>query len=298
MEKKEVYKSPVRLATIILLILVIGGGWYGYNWYAGSTSGLSTDNASIENDHVLVSSKIMGRIRSLGADEGGRVEAGQIIVQLEDNDLRAQEAQAIAALNYAKKNLVLAKINLDRSQADLDRIKTLFESGNSTREQYEHAIKALETADAQYSIAKAQVDTANAQLGVIQTQLLNTKIAAPISGIIAKRAVKAGEVVQPSQAIFTINDPEHFWITANFEETKIRLIHPGQKVEINVDAYPNQKFQGRVDQVAAAIVPPPFSIGETTKTTQKIPVKILFDKIPEGVSLLAGMSAEVKIKLH
>ncbi|HEX3044745.1 MAG TPA: efflux RND transporter periplasmic adaptor subunit, partial [Bacillota bacterium] len=223
---------------------------------------------------------------------------GQLLVQLEDSDLRAQEAQANASLNYAKKNLVLAKVNLDRAQDDLVRLKTLLANGNTTQEQYDHAAKAVETANAQYSIAQAQIDTANAQLGVIQTQLQNTRIVSPISGVVAKRNIKAGEVVQPGQAIFTINDPDHFWITANFEETKIRLIHTGQTVAITVDAYPDRKFTGRVDQISAAIVPPPFSIGETTKTTQKIPVKILFDKIPDGVSLLTGMSVEVKIKLH
>jgi membrane fusion protein (multidrug efflux system) len=298
MEKKEVHKSPVRFATIILLILILGGGWYGYNWYNNSTNGLSTDSASIDSEHVSVSAKMMGRIHSLGADEGARVEAGQLLVQLEDSDLRAQEAQATASLNYAKKNQVLAKVNLDRAQDDLARLKTLLDNGNTTQEQYDHAAKALETANAQYSIAQAQIDTANAQLGVIQTQIQNTKIAAPISGVVAKRNVIPGEIVQPGQAIFTINDPDHFWITANFEETKIRLIHPGQKVDINVDAYPDQKFTGRVEQISASIVPPPFSIGETTKTTQKIPVKILFDRIPNGVSLLSGMSVEVKIKLH
>ena len=74
----------------------------------------------------------------------------------------------------------------------------------------------------------------------------------------------------------SINNLNDVWVTANLEETKIRMIRPDEPVDINVDAYPGRSFKGKVIQVGSAIVPPPFEIGESTKTTQKIPVKILF----------------------
>jgi multidrug efflux pump subunit AcrA (membrane-fusion protein) len=77
------------------------------------------------------------------------------------------------------------------------RSETLFKDGAATKEQYDHAARALETANAQYSIAQAQVDTANAQLGVIEAQLLNTRTTAPISGTVAKKPLMPGELVQP-----------------------------------------------------------------------------------------------------
>ncbi len=289
-------KRPVFISVIILALLIIAGiGYLGY-WVIFSNY-IATDNASIDGDHVSVSAKMMGRVKNLLVNEGDKVEAGQLLVQLDDTDLLAQEFHLSASVKSAGQNLILAKVNLDRTKEDFARIKTLSDTGNVTKEQYDHAAKSVDAAKAQYSIAQSQIDAANAQLGVIRTQLLNTKIIAPISGVVAKRLVMPGEVVQPGQAIFTINDLSHIWVTANFEETKIRLIHPGEPVDITVDAYPNYPFKGRVKQIAAAIVPPPFSIGESAKTTQKIPVKIALNKIPDSKVLLPGMSVEVKIKV-
>jgi membrane fusion protein (multidrug efflux system) len=295
--KTEEQKRPVLISGIILAVLIIAGIGYLCYWVIFSNY-IGTDNASIDGDHVSVSAKVPGRIRSLTVDEGTKVQTGQLLVQLDDIDLRAQETQTSASLNWEKQNLVLAKVNLEKAQSDFERIKTLFNSGNATKEQYDHAANTLEVFKVQYSIAQARINTTQAQLGGIETQLMNTRITAPISGIIAKKSVMPGEVVQPGQAIFTINDLTHIWVTANFEETKIRLIHPNEPVDITVDAYPNYPFKGWVAQVAAAIVPPPFSIGESTKTTQKIPVKILFNRIPASIVLLPGMSVEVRIKVN
>jgi membrane fusion protein (multidrug efflux system) len=295
--KTEEQKRPMLVSIIILAVLIVAGiGYLGY-WFIFSKY-VGTDEASIDGEHVSISAKMMGRVRNIMVDEGAKVTAGQLLVQLDDTDLQAQEAQSVASLNYANQNLVLAKVNLDRTQADFQRIKTLMDTGNATQEQYDHAAKTLEASKVQYSIAQSQIGTAKAQLGVIDTQLQNTRIVAPISGIVAKKSIMPGEVVQPGQAILTINNLNQIWVTANFEETKIRLIHRGEPVNIRVDAYPNLKFKGRVVQVAAAIVPPPFSIGESTKTTQKIPVKIEFTRIPDSVTLLPGMSVEVNIRVN
>jgi membrane fusion protein (multidrug efflux system) len=295
--KTEEHKKPMVYSWIILVVLLIAGlGYLGYMLFFSQY--VSTDDAAVEGNHASISAKMMGRVKNLFVDEGAIVTVGQALVQLDDTDLRAQENQAIASLNYAGKNLTLAKVNLERTQADFERVKTLMDTGNATKEQYDHAAKALDASKVQYSIAQAQVETAKAQLGIIETQLLNTQIIAPISGTIAKKSVNPGEVVQPGQAIMSVNNLKEVWVIANFEETKIRLIHPDEPVDIKVDAYPGHTFKGKVLQVSAAIVPPPFSIGESTKTTQKIPVKIQFLNIPDSVSLLPGMSVEVNIKVH
>ena len=289
-------KKPNLIAGFILLILLGAGAWFGYNWYFDSIKYVSTDDAAIDSDHVSVSAKIMGRIYQLTAEEGAKVETGQMLVQLDDTDLRAQEAQAVAALNSAYQNQSLAKVNLDKTVGDFNRTKGLLKSGFISKEQYDHSANTLDAAKVQYSIAQSQIETAKAQQGVIGTQLLNTKIVAPISGIIAKRAVMVGEVVQPGQAIYTINDLHHTWVSAKYEETKIRLIHPGQIADVTVDAYPNRLFKGKVVQIGADIVTPPLSIGDSTKTTQKIPVKIVFNQTSDAKLFVPGMSVEVKIE--
>lgn len=293
---RQAQKKPNLIAAVILLILLGVGAWFGYNWYYDATKYVSTDDAAIDSDHVSVSAKIMGRIYQLTAEEGAKIEAGQMLVQLDDTDLRAQEAQSLAALNSAYQNQSLAKVNLEKTVGDFNRTQGLLKSGFISREQYDHAANTLDAAKVQFSIARTQIDAAEAQRGVIGTQLLNTKITAPISGIIAKRSVMVGEVVQPGQSIYTINDLRHTWVNAKYEETKIRLIHPGQTAAISVDAYPNRLFKGRVVHIGADIVTPPLSIGDSTKTTQKIPVKIVFAQTSDARLFVPGMSVEVKIE--
>ncbi len=296
LRKRKGRRAPIILGALILLVLLGVGLSFGTIWILDSINYVSTDDAAIDGDHVNVSAKTLGRIKSVLVEEGSEVEAGQILVLLDDVDLRAQEAQSTSSLNYARENLVLARVNLEKTRDDFNRTDTLFKGGAATREQYDHAARALETANAQYSIAQAQVDTANAQLGVIEAQLLNTRITAPISGTIVKKPLMPGELVQPGQTIFSINDLEHLWVTANFEETKISRIKVGAPVKITVDAYSSYPFHGRVLQIGAAILPPPFSIGEFTKTTQRVPVKIELGNRPADIVLLPGMSAEVKIE--
>ncbi|MGQ9632404.1 MAG: HlyD family secretion protein [bacterium] len=295
--KSDERKKPVLIGGVTLIVLITAGLSYSVYWLI-SRDYISTDNASIDCDRVNVSAKMVGRIKNLLVAEGDNVEVGQLLVQLDDTDLRAQEALATASLNYAKQNLILAKVNLDKARDDFQRAQSLFNVGAIAKEQYDHAVRALDSANAQYSMAQAQIDTANAQLGVIETQLLNTRITAPISGVIAKQSAMLGDVVQPGQAIFSIYDLSNVWVTANFEETKFRMIRLDAPAEISVDAYPNHRFKGRVVRLGAGIVTPPFSIGEFTKTTQKIPVKISFDQIPDSMLILPGMSVEVKIKVR
>lgn len=296
--KKDDRKKPVLLGSVILIVLLAVGVAAGLYWLNDTLRFVSTDDAAIETEHVTVSSKVLGRIKTLTVTERDQVKAGQVLVELDPADLKAQEKQALASLKYAKQNMVLSKVNLDRTQDDFQRTKSLFAKAVVTREQYNHALKSLETARAQYSIAQTQVETSQAQLGILETQAQNTKITAPISGVIAKKSFMPGDVIQPGQAIYTINDLGDIWVTANFEETKISKIRIGAPVQVFIDAYPGKPFAGKVTRISAGIVAPPFSIGEFTKTTQRIPVKIEFDRNPTNLVLLPGMSVEVKISVR
>jgi membrane fusion protein, multidrug efflux system len=295
-EKKKRRRGPRVVGSIVLVVLIAVGVFYGRAWLIDNITYTSTDDAIIDGNHVNISTKMLGRIQTMAVQEGSKVQPGQLLVTLDDADLRAQATQASAALAYAKDNLLLAKVSLDRTQDDFNRTSALYKGGSTTREQYEHASSAMDTANAQYAIAQAQIDTSNAQLGVIENQLLNTRITAPIAGVVATKTLMPGDVVQPSQTIYTINDLSHIWVTANFEETKLSRIHAGAPVSITVDAYNSHPLTGKVALIGAGIVPSPFSIGDFTKTTQRVPIKILLDPFPESMVLLPGMSVEVKIK--
>ena len=291
---KKSRKGPVVFGSLVLIVLACVGLALGARALVDTINYVGTDDAAIDGDHVNVSAKTLGRIAKLFAEEGDKVAAGQVLVLLDETDLRAQEAQASASLAYARRNVELARINLDRAQSDADRARTLLGSGATTKEQDEHAASALDAAKAQYAIALAQVDTAEAQLGVIESQLQNTKIISPLAGSVAKKSMMQGDVVQPGQTIYSINALDRIWVTANFEETKIGRIEQGAPVDLSVDAFPGRAFRGKVALIGAGIVPPAFTIGDFTKTTQRVPVRINLEDA--GPGLLPGMSVEVKVK--
>jgi membrane fusion protein, multidrug efflux system len=295
--KTEERKRPVLIGRIVLAVLLATGITFGCLWLFHWSRFVGTDDAVIDGNHAAISSKMLGRIKRLVVNEHQKVAAGQLLVQLDDTDLRAQETQMTASVNLSRQSLELARINMARAANDLERVNIQFAVAAATKEDLDHSQKSAEAARAQYSIAQAQVGIAQSQLEVVRTQLQNTMITAPFEGVITKRSVMPGEVVQPGQAIFQLYDLSDIWVTANLEETKVGRIHEGQPVEVWVDAYPRRPLKGLVAQVAANIVPPPFTIGDFTKTTQRVPVKILLDQRPDSMLLLPGMSVEVKLRI-
>jgi membrane fusion protein, multidrug efflux system len=299
-------RKRVLIPLLVTLTLGVFAVWY---WYANLRGYDSTDDAFIDGDRVSISSKILGRIDSLGVDEGDPVTLGQVLVRLNDADLQAQANQARAALNDARQGVGLAQVNLDRAETDFQRAETQFKSKVIPTEQYDHARSALAVARSQLTIAQTRVATAQAQLGVIDTQIRNTVISSPMSGVVAKRWVLAGDVVQPGQPIFTINDLKNVWVTANFEETKLHALRLGDSVQVSVDAYPDRDLRGTVEQLGSAtagqfsLIPPNNASGNFTKVTQRVPVKIILDRSDLAVGdpthpLLPGMSVEVRVKVH
>ena len=293
----EERKRPVLIGRIVLATLLATGLVFGCLWLFSWSRYAGTDDAIIDGNRAAISAKAMARIKLLAVDEHDTVAAGQLLVQLDDTDLKAQREQAAASLTLARHNLVLARVNAERAANDLQRATTQYEVAAITAEALDHAQKADAAARASLAIAQAQIGIAQAQLEVISAQLQNLTLTAPFAGVVAKRTALAGEVVQPGQAIFSLYDLRDIWITANFEETKVGVIKPGQAVAVSVDAYPHKTLRGHVAEIAANIVPPPFTIGEFTKTTQRVPVKILLDGDHGQLLLLPGMSVEVKVRI-
>lgn len=280
-------------------------------WYIGQLAYVSTDDAIIDSNRLSVSSKILGRITDLTVDEGDSVQQGQLLVQLDSTDLKAQEIQARASLNLARESINLSAVNLSKAQEDFNRAENQYKEKIISEENFQHIQSALEAAKAQLNIDKTKVETSRAQLNVIKTELLNTSIYSPMNGVLGKRWVLKGDVVQPGQPIFTIFDLNNIWVTAFLEETKLGSINIGDKVEISVDAYPDQNFKGIVFQIGSntasqfSLIPPSNASGNFTKVTQRVPIKITIEPLNEmgkpdpsdNLKLLPGMSVEIKIKI-
>src|SRR5664280_1099416 len=331
--KEETKNNRLRvyIPLAIVLIIVIAGAWY---WYRDYSMYITTDDAHVDADNVSVGSKIMGRISNLYANEGDVVKKGMLLADLDSTDLLAQKNQAIAMKAQSQANLSQAEIkfssdqkgikvleiNLDRANDDFSRAKSQSAGGVITQEQLDHANKTFEASSAQLDATRAQllvsksmiasasasVETAGAQIKVLDAQLKNTRLFAPADGVIARRWLMPGDVVQPSQAVFTITISKNLWIVAFLEETKIGEIHSGQAVRFTIDAFPDVKFNGKVFLVGSntasvfSLIPANNAAGNFTKVTQRIPVRISIDgtmnhKELSSLNILSGMSAVVKI---
>jgi membrane fusion protein, multidrug efflux system len=295
-------------AVIPLLLVAVGAAVAAWFYFLNKREFISTDDAAVDGNRVSISSKILGRIDGLEVDEGDTVRQGQILVRLDESDLKAQENQANAALALARENIGLAKVSLDRARADLDRASAQFRDKVIPGEQFEHARSEFESAGARRGIAEAQARTAEAQLGIVRTQLRNASIASPMDGVVAKRWALPGDVVQPGQAVLSVADLNHLWVTANLEENRLAAVRLGERVTLKIDAFPGVKFSGRVIQIGSttaaqfSLMPPNNAAGNFTKITQRIPIKISIDpadsSAQSGIRLLPGMSVEVKVKVR
>ena len=334
MENKQVKKEKsgkVYIPLILVIALVLGGGIY---WYIDYSKYIKTDDAKVESDNVAVSPKILGRISQLFAEEGAMVKQGQLLAVLDSADMVAQKNQTIAAkmlaeasvlqarakYQYDLKNNKVLEVALNKAKEDFDRAKVQFNGNVITQEQFDHAKKTLETAQAQLEAAhsmanvsntqiqssQAAVESAQAQINLISTQLNNAKLYAPSDGVIGKRWLMPGDIAQPGQSIFTIVNDSKLWISIFLEETKLENLHVGQAVLFTLDTYPGVIFTGKIltlgSNTAAqfSLIPASNASGNFTKVTQRVQLKISIDGVAEGKKLedyriLSGMSAVVKI---
>ena len=299
---KAFYQKKKIIIPFILLIIACIYAWY---WYQGTLGFVTTDDAFIDGNRLSLSSKILGRITKLYADEGDSVKAGEVLVKIDSTDLTAQKNQIISSLRLAEVNLQLSKVSLEKAAEDYNRAQIQYKANIIPKEQLDHAQKAFQSANAQIDIDKSKIDNAKAQLEVIITQLKNTTIYSPMDGVVAKRWVLEGNVVQPGEPIFSIYDLKNIWVTANLQETDISEVKKEKDVEISIDSYPDQQFKGKVLLIGTntasqfSLIPPNNAAGNFTKVTQRIPIKISIEpvKTNDKINLLPGMSAFVKIKV-
>ena len=296
-------KRRVIIPLALLLAAALGGAWY---WYAHFRGYVTSDDAYIDADRVSISSKMLGRIAKLTVGEGDTVTAGQVLVILDDSDLKAQLAQAAAAFRLAQESVKLTRVNLARAQDDYRRADQQYRTAVITREQYDHAKSALDAAGAEVGIGVSRVAAAQAQVGVVQAQLDNTTIISPVAGKVAKRWTLQGDVVQPGQPVFSVYDMSRIWVTANLEETNMDVVRLGEEVGISVDGHPDREWGGRVFQLGSStsaqfsLIPPNNASGNFTKVTQRVPIKISIEERTPGKTdpavLLPGMSVEIRIR--
>jgi membrane fusion protein (multidrug efflux system) len=268
-----------RLAAVAaVLVLLIGGGVY---WWRASRR-VSTDDAFIEGRIVRIAAQVAGRVEKLAVTDNQWVKAGTLLVQLDDREYRAQAEQAEAEARAAE-------VAAENAAADARRAEQLFARQLIARQ-------ALDAALAAARMRAAEAEAARKRAAEAALKLSYTRITAPEAGRVTRRTAEEGAYVQVGQILTSIV-PNDFWVIANFKETQLTRIRPGQPVLIKVDAYPGMVLRGHVDSIQAgtgsrfSLLPPENATGNYVKVVQRVPVKIVFDELPpEPERLGPGMS--------
>lgn len=223
-------------------------------------------------------------------------------------DLAAAEAPAVNAAQELARYRRLEGLNrLAVSQQQLDMAAA---AARQTAAQRDAAARASETRQAQVSAARSQLASAKDAIGAAQAQLDQANVSlgyasliAPVSGHVTQKSVEVGDYVQPGTQVLAIV-PLDVWVTANFKETQLKRIRPGQKVSIKIDACPEDHLRGHVDSIqrgagqAFSVLPAENATGNYVKVVQRVPVKIVFDNIPADCPLGPGMSVTPTVQVR
>jgi len=393
-KEKEDKPHPLRKWLIIGGILVIAIAAVG--WWLHARNFESTDDATVDGHISGLAARINGTITGVYVEENQYVKAGQVVVDLDPSDNKAELEQAQAQLAQARNQTIAEQPNVPvtqvtqqtniatsntavtgalatvaaaernydaalakvreaeatnaKAQADVARYRPLADKDEVPREQFDQVVATAKaraaTVSANYATAEAarrQVEESRAQLTQAQQRaeeaaenaprevavrratvatresavqaakaqvdqaLLNLsycKIETPVNGIIAKRMAEVGQRVSPGQQVFLITQIDDLWVTANFRETQLRRMRPGQSVRIHVDAL-SADFNGYIESMPAAsgavtsLLPPENATGNFVKIVQRLPVRIRFKKGQGGLNRLRpGMSVEPKVTLE
>jgi len=287
------------------------------------------DNQFVKmNDLVLEIDPIDYDVRVKEAQAGFQSERARLS-ELQDKVMTAkrQLTEIIASLEAARANVELQEANLELGKVNLERSESLLKKEAIPRQQYDNSKTAYEVAVAQVKAAQNQVKQMEASLetqralikqtesglpiqeaqirqrdATLQGAELNlgyTKLYAPVDGYITKRTVEKGNQIQAAQPLMAVVPlaQKDVWITANYKETDLQHVKPGQKVKITVDTYPGKVFYGKVNSIMAgtgavfSLFPPENATGNFVKVVQRIPVKIVVEEGADPSHLLRiGMS--------
>jgi membrane fusion protein, multidrug efflux system len=326
-----------RLRLILLVVvplLVLAAGLAVY--LAGGRI-VSTDNAYVGAQKVLVTPDVSGKIAAVRVKEGERVAAGEELFDIDPTPFRLALAQAQSKLdsvrtdfNNMKSNLKsldklveLAQQNVALKQKDVERKTALLARSSGSQADLDTSMSATVTAQLQAQLAvQQQATTLNALLGnpnlpieqyppfqqaqavldQAERDLNHTTLKAPISGTATQvDNIQLGRFVTAGTPILSVIDDGAPWVDANPKETDLTNVRAGQKVEIDVDAFPDRSFSGTVSSISPgtgaqfAILPPQNAVGNWVKVVQRVPVRVVFDPGQDVALLRAGMSVTVAI---
>ena len=327
-------RALIILATVVVAALVAWLLWYLLvgRWHE------DTDDAYVQGNMVSITPQAGGTVVAINAEDGMKVVAGQVLVQLDPNDAKVAFEQARAnlagtvrqvrglysAVDAGQAELRARQVALTKAQADVDRRTGLVATGAVSAEELAHARDELAAAQAALSSSRGnlsrnralvdattvasqpQVQAAAAQLRSAFLNLQRAAIVAPVTGYVAQRHVQLGQRVQPGAALMTVIPLEQAWVEANFKETQLAKMRLGQPVTLTSDVYGDDvEYSGKLSSLglgtgsAFSLLPAQNASGNWIKIVQRVPVRIELD--PKQLAehpLRLGMSMSVDVSLR
>ncbi|MGR3375038.1 HlyD family secretion protein [Salipiger abyssi] len=330
-----------RVLGGIALLALLAGGYAGYGWWTNGRFMVGTDDAYVQADLSLVSSKLQGYVAEIPVQANQHVSKGDVLVTIEDGDYRIALEQAQAKLPTLDRTLArieaqitAAKASVTQAEAELSGAEARLHTAETTQARIEglaarkvasqadldDANGALQTARANRAAALASIERAKAEIAVLQAEraetessrrelqldidqaqrdLDHTVLRAPFDGTVANIAIEAGELVNVGARLAAVVPDRGLYVEANFKETQLDGIVPGETATLSIDAMEGHEIEGRVVSVAPAtgsvfsLLPADNATGNFTKIVQRVPARIELPAETEG--LRAGLSVVVEI---
>ena len=324
----------LRLVLLMLgpIVVLLVGGYF----YAVAGKYVRTEDAYVKADKVAVGVQVSGSIVSVEVSENQRVAKGDVLFRIEPDSYEIALARTEAALQQVRTDIAelkagyrekqaelqLANVNLDYAEREFQRQsslakKSIVSAARYEETQHKRAVAREEIAVLRHDLARIVVklsgsvnlpadrlpsfQEARARRDSAQLDIERTVVRAPFSGV-ASQKPQPGQYVEPGDLVMSVVADRGMWIEANLKETQLTHVRVGQLVLVEVDAYPDFVWHGKVGSISQAtgaefsILPPQNATGNWVKVVQRIPVRILVDTQADSPPLRAGMSTEVSIE--
>jgi membrane fusion protein, multidrug efflux system len=324
-------RLPLMLAGPLVVLLAAG------YWYLTSGRYVSTDDAYVQAARMAISTDVSGRVVEIAVRDNQQVKAGQVLFRLDPRPFQIAVEEAKAQLGTMRYQIHALKATYHQKRADaratqatsdyqereFERQKRLLVSGTASQQQFDQARQAYENgrqqlASKQQDVAVAlaniggdpdlpleqhpMVQRAQAALDRAELNLSYTEIRVPGNGIVTKvDQLQVGNYVTAGTPLFSLMSTDRVWVEANFKETELTHMRPGQEATVEIDTYPGVVLPARVESLSPgtgltfSLLPAENATGNWVKVVQRLPVRISIDHSDPNVPLHAGLSAMVEV---
>jgi len=331
--RRRVPRRPKGLKWVVAVVVLLVAAFFGIRYWIDSRHFASTDNAYVQANQVEIASQVSGPVVAVHVRDQQSIEAGAPLLEIDPAPYELAVAKAKAQLELARQSasqesagvasaeavLAQRRAEAENARGVYQRNQQLQKSGFLSAQGIENSRAQLASADAAVKAAQANVAQARSALGTsgegnaavqaalaavkqAELDLGRTRIVSPTRGTVANITIQPGNSVQPGVPLFVVISDREYWVDANFKETELKEIRPGQEATIHVDMYPDHPFHGIVESVsggsgaAFSLLPPQNATGNWVKVTQRVPVRVKVTDPDPAHPLRIGTTATVKVR--